>query len=94
MISFAQGLGPLSIAPIFPQLIEKYNTDLAGAVQFTGVAILVLGFSNFIWHVPLFTQLHQRLAKTHSNLSPGFHSVPPLGGGRFYLLRVWCAWEV
>lgn len=48
-MSFAQGLGPLSLAAIFPQLIEAFNTDLAGAVQFTGVSILVLGFSNFIW---------------------------------------------
>ena len=49
MLSFAQGFGPLALAPMFPQLIEAFDTDLAGAVQFTGVAILVLGFSNFIW---------------------------------------------
>ncbi|MCJ1284625.1 hypothetical protein MMC26_003959 [Xylographa opegraphella] len=59
MVSFAQGFGPLALAPIFPQLIEKYNTDLAGAIQFTGVAILVLGFSNFIW-VPLSTSFGRR----------------------------------
>jgi hypothetical protein len=51
MISFAQGFGPLALAPIFPELMEAFDTDLAGAIQFTGVAILVLGFSNFIWSV-------------------------------------------
>lgn len=35
---------------MFPAYIEAFNTDLAGAVQFTGLCILVLGFSNFIWY--------------------------------------------
>lgn len=47
--SFSQGLGPLALAPMFPQLMESFNSDLAGVVQFTGVCILVLGFSNFFW---------------------------------------------
>jgi hypothetical protein len=51
MVTFTQGLGPLALAPMFPALIETFETDLAGAVQFTGVCILVLGFSNFIWLV-------------------------------------------
>ena len=51
MVSFSQGFGPLSIAPLFPDLIHDFNTDLEGAIQFTGIAILVLGFSNFIWYV-------------------------------------------
>lgn len=58
-VSFAQGMGPLALAPMFPQLIEAFHTDLAGAVQFTGVAILVLGFSNFLW-VPLQTAFGRR----------------------------------
>ena len=49
MVTFAQGLGPLAIAPIFPQLVEGFHSDLAGVVHFTGVTILVLGFSNFLW---------------------------------------------
>jgi hypothetical protein len=49
--TFTQGFGPLALAPMFPAYIEDFNTDLAGAVQFTGVCILVLGFSNFIWSV-------------------------------------------
>lgn len=49
MVTFTQGFGPLALAPMFPALIEAFETDLAGAVQFTGVCILVLGFSNFIW---------------------------------------------
>lgn len=47
--TFTQGLGPLSLAPMIPQLIEAFHSDLAGVLQFTGIAILVLGFSNFIW---------------------------------------------
>ena len=49
LVTFAQTLGPLAIAPIFPQLMEAFHSDLAGVVQFTGITILVLGFSNFIW---------------------------------------------
>lgn len=47
--SSAQGMGPLSLAPMFPQLMKAFHCDLADAVQFTGVCILILGFSNFIW---------------------------------------------
>ena len=49
-VSFTQGFGPLSLAPMFGDYIEAFNCSLADAVQFTGVAILVLGFSNFIWY--------------------------------------------
>ena len=49
MVTFSQGFGPLALAPMFPALIKAFDTDLAGAVQFTGVCILILGFSNFIW---------------------------------------------
>ncbi|KAJ4371123.1 hypothetical protein N0V83_004339 [Neocucurbitaria cava] len=59
MVTFTQGMGPLALAPMFPALIEAFGTDLAGAVQFTGVCILVLGFSNFIW-VPLSTSFGRR----------------------------------
>jgi hypothetical protein len=51
MVTFTQGFGPLALAPMFPAYIKEFGTDLAGAVQFTGVCILVLGFSNFIWSV-------------------------------------------
>lgn len=36
---------------MFGQLAEEFNSDLASVVQFTGVSILVLGFSNFLWYV-------------------------------------------
>ncbi|KAK2795126.1 hypothetical protein FQN51_000544 [Onygenales sp. PD_10] len=49
VVTFAQGFGPLALAPMFPQLIQDFNSDLAGVVQFAGVCILVLGFSNFFW---------------------------------------------
>lgn len=43
--------GPLALSPMFPALMEAFKCDLAGAIQFTGVCILILGFSNFIWFV-------------------------------------------
>ena len=49
LVTFAQTFGPLAIAPIFPQLMEEFHSDLAGVVQFTGITILVLGFSNLVW---------------------------------------------
>lgn len=58
-VTFVQGMGPLSLAPMFPQLIEAFDSNLTDVVQFTGVAILVLGFSNFIW-VPLSTSFGRR----------------------------------
>ncbi|KAK4937454.1 hypothetical protein LTR10_021906 [Elasticomyces elasticus] len=58
-VSFMQGMGPLSLAPMFGDYIEAFHCSLADAVQFTGVAILVLGFSNFIW-VPLSTSFGRR----------------------------------
>ena len=49
LVSFAQGFGPLAIAPMFLELAEEFDSTLPDVVQFTGVTILVLGFSNFIW---------------------------------------------
>lgn len=48
-LSFSLNLGPLALAPMFGAYIEEWNRSLADVVQFTGVAILCLGFSNFIW---------------------------------------------
>lgn len=50
MVTFTQGFGPLALAPMFPDLMEAFNCSLADAVQFTGICILVLGFSNFFWY--------------------------------------------
>ncbi|KAF2480165.1 serine/threonine kinase 16 [Neohortaea acidophila] len=58
-VSFTQGFGPLSLAPTFGYLIEAFHSNLTDVVRFTGVAILVLGFSNFIW-VPLSTSFGRR----------------------------------
>ncbi|RMD42401.1 hypothetical protein DV735_g2691, partial [Chaetothyriales sp. CBS 134920] len=58
-VSFAMGFGPLSLGPMFPALMEDFDASLADAVQFTGVCILVLGFSNFIW-VPIQTAFGRR----------------------------------
>jgi MFS family permease len=37
-------------APMFGDYIVAFDSNLTDVVQFTGVAILVLGFSNFIWY--------------------------------------------
>jgi len=49
VVTFSQGFGPLALAPMFGDYIKAFDCTLAEAVQFTGVCILVLGFSNFIW---------------------------------------------
>lgn len=51
LVTFAQTLGPLAIAPVFPQLMKEFDSDINGVAQFTGITILVLGFSNFAWQV-------------------------------------------
>ena len=48
-------MGPLCIAPMIPNLIKAFDSNLNDVIQFTGVAILVLGFSNFIWYVVFFS---------------------------------------
>ncbi|KLJ10828.1 hypothetical protein EMPG_13809 [Blastomyces silverae] len=58
-VTFMQAFGPMALAPMFPQLIQEFDTDIAGVVKFTGVCILVLGFSNFFW-VPLQTCFGRR----------------------------------
>jgi hypothetical protein len=47
--TFAMGIGPLALAPMFGDLMMAFDADLPSVVQFTGVCILVLGFSNFFW---------------------------------------------
>ncbi len=49
LVSFSQGFGPLALAPMFGFYIEDFHHSLTDTIQFTGLAILVLGFSNFIW---------------------------------------------
>lgn len=50
-MTFTQGFAPLALAPMFPDLIRDYNSNLEDVIQFTGVTILILGFSNFVWSV-------------------------------------------
>lgn len=66
-LSFSLNLGPLALAPLFEYYIEAYDRSLADVIQFTGVAILVLGFSNFIW-VPMSTCLGRRPVAIFSSL--------------------------
>ncbi|KAF7714038.1 Uncharacterized protein PECH_004967 [Penicillium ucsense] len=61
------GIGPLALAPMFGDLIEAFHSDLAGVVQFTGVCILLLGFSNFFW-VPIADTFGRRPVLIFSSL--------------------------
>ncbi|KAF4459581.1 HOL1 substrate-H+ antiporter [Fusarium albosuccineum] len=58
-MTFTQGFAPLSLAPMFGYLIADYKSNLEDVVQFTGVTILILGFSNFIW-APISTSFGRR----------------------------------
>ena len=79
-VSFSQGFGPLALAPMFPDLIEAFDSDLAGVVQFTGIAILVLGFSNFIWCVFTSTRKPFHIYSRNLSLSRfGVDVVSPAG---------------
>jgi hypothetical protein len=66
-ISFSLNLGPLALAPMFEDYVKEWGCSLADAVQFTGVAILVLGFSNFIW-VPVMVCFGRRPVAILSSL--------------------------
>ncbi|RSL89012.1 hypothetical protein CDV31_015951 [Fusarium ambrosium] len=58
-MTFTQGFAPLALAPMFPDLIRDYNSNLEDVIQFTGVTILILGFSNFVW-APISTSFGRR----------------------------------
>lgn len=47
--------------------MEEFNSSLTDVVKFTGVAILVLGFSNFIW-VPISSSFGRRPVLIASNI--------------------------
>lgn len=66
-VTFTQGFGPLALAPMFGDYIMDFHCTLAEAIQFTGVAILVLGFSNFVW-VPISTTFGRRPAYIFSQI--------------------------
>ena len=73
-VSFAQGMGPLALAPMIPQLIMAFDSEIGPVLQFTGVCILVLGFSNFIWYfhpLPRLIMPH-RSDNAHQGPSPNF----------------------
>ncbi|KAG2417896.1 hypothetical protein HFD88_000995 [Aspergillus terreus] len=67
LVTFSQGFGPLALAPMFPQMMESFDAELADVVKFTGVCILVLGFSNFFW-IPIETAYGRRPVLIFSTL--------------------------
>ncbi|KAL4798382.1 MFS transporter [Aspergillus venezuelensis] len=66
-VTFSQGLGPLALAPMFPHMMETFHSDLSSVIKFTGVCILVLGFSNFFW-IPIQTTFGRRPVLLFSTL--------------------------
>lgn len=62
MISITQGFGPLALAPMFGEYVKAFDSNLHDVVKFTGVCILVLGFSNFIWYGHLLLEFREDLA--------------------------------
>ncbi|KAF4977233.1 hypothetical protein FZEAL_6216 [Fusarium zealandicum] len=58
-MTFTQGFAPLALAPMFPAIIRDYDSTLEDVIQFTGITILILGFSNFIW-APISTSFGRR----------------------------------
>ena len=67
VMTFAQGFGPLALAPMFGDLIQAFDHSLADVIQFTGVCILVLGFSNLFW-VPIASSFGRRPVMIFSTL--------------------------
>jgi hypothetical protein len=61
---------------MFGDYIVAFDSNLTDVVQFTGVAILVLGFSNFIWYALGILNMEFLLTIV------GFPSRPALGDDR------------
>ncbi|KAI8410919.1 hypothetical protein FOFC_07513 [Fusarium oxysporum] len=58
-VSFMHGFSPLALAPMVPFLMKDFERSLEDIIRFTGVTILVLGFSNFIW-IPMASSFGRR----------------------------------
>ena len=50
--TFNYAFSPLSLSPQVPYYIEDFHSTLPEVINFIGVSVLVLGFTNFIW-IPL-----------------------------------------
>jgi hypothetical protein len=51
LVTFTQAAAPMALGPAYPAYVEEFNCSLSDAVQFSAVAVLILGFSNFLWYV-------------------------------------------
>ncbi|KAH8688531.1 major facilitator superfamily domain-containing protein [Ilyonectria robusta] len=67
-MTFTQGFAPLALAPMIPYLMADYKSSLGDIIQFTGITILILGFSNFIW-APISTSFGRRPVLIASQLA-------------------------
>jgi MFS family permease len=50
--TFNYAFSPLSLSPQVPYYMEDFDSTLPEVINFIGVSVLVLGFTNFIW-IPL-----------------------------------------
>jgi hypothetical protein len=50
--TFNYAFSPLSLSPQVPYYMESFDSTLPEVINFIGVCVLVLGFTNFIW-IPL-----------------------------------------
>ena len=50
--TFNYAFSPLSLSPQVPYYMESFDSTLPEVINFIGVSVLVLGFTNFIW-IPL-----------------------------------------
>ncbi|KAK7204562.1 MFS transporter-like protein [Myxozyma melibiosi] len=67
LVTMISAFGPLSISPQVDYYMEEWDRSLADVLQFSGVCILVLGFSNFLW-IPIATRFGRRPALLLSTL--------------------------
>lgn len=89
-MTFTQGFAPLALAPMFPYLMADYKSSLEDVIQFTGITILILGFSNFIWLVLLVDSPPRSRFPIYSSAT-GLRYLPRLADAQSSLRLSWHA---
>lgn len=92
-MTFTQGFAPLALAPMIPYLMADYKSSLGDIIQFTGITILILGFSNFIWLVLPIDHLPQFRFHICSPVT-GLRYLPRLADAQYLLHLSWHAWHL
>lgn len=92
-MTFTQGFAPLALAPMIPYLMADYKSSLGDIIQFTGITILILGFSNFIWLVLLVD--HPPRFRFHTcSSATGLRYLPRLADAQCSLRLSWHVWHL